>query len=94
MKVVTRNGVTSETKLGRFVRSYRMGSGDGMTVHTEFSLNGVVSTVHDEMWGSVSGIELVWYKEYIPDACSESCKGCPDCPDGNCGCEIRDCRDK
>jgi len=44
--------------VGRFVRAYRMGSGDGMTAHWEFNYNGLITTVDDSIWGSVSGAEL------------------------------------
>lgn len=56
------NGVMTYTNVGRFVRSYRMGSGDGMTLHWEFSLDGKLYTESDEMWGSRTGEELVYYK--------------------------------
>ena len=49
--------------VGRFIRSYSMGSGDGMTAHWEFELNGKIITVNDEMWGSVSGEGLVGFRE-------------------------------
>lgn len=51
------------TFVGTFVRAYRMGSGDGMTVHWEFMNNGKVIYVDDEMWGSVGGAELVGFVE-------------------------------
>lgn len=38
-----------------------MGSGDGTTVHLEFERDGTKITVNDEMWGSVSGDELVYF---------------------------------
>jgi hypothetical protein len=57
--------VRTDTKepvyVGKFVRSYRMGSGDGMTAHWEFSKDGVVNRIDDEMWGSLSGAELVGF---------------------------------
>jgi hypothetical protein len=40
-----------------------MGSGDGMTLHWEFNLDGVITTEDNEMWGSVSGSELAWFIE-------------------------------
>jgi hypothetical protein len=54
------------TYVGRFVRAYRMGSGDGMTAHWEFDNNGAVMTVDDEMWGSISGTELAYFVEAPP----------------------------
>lgn len=63
IKVQKVNGVTTQTPVGRFVRSYRMGSGDGMTLHWEFNLDGVITVEEDAMWRSVSGSELTWYVE-------------------------------
>jgi len=62
-KVQKVNGVEVYTRVGRFVRAYRMGSGDGMTVHWEFELDGNKLTVDDEMWGSVGGQELIGFRE-------------------------------
>ena len=56
-------GKEVRTEVGRFVRSYRMGSGDGMTLHWEFNKEGKVTTVNDEMWGSYSGQELAQFEE-------------------------------
>jgi hypothetical protein len=39
-----------------------MGSGDGMTLHWEFTLDGNIYTESDEMWGSRTGEELVYYR--------------------------------
>ena len=63
IKVQKVNGVTIQKAVGQFMRSYRMGSGDGMTLHWEFNLDGVITTENDEMWGSVSGSELTWFVE-------------------------------
>jgi len=52
-----------ETYVGRFVRVYRMGSGDGMTVHIEFNNDGRLISIDEEMWGSVSGDELSYFIE-------------------------------
>jgi hypothetical protein len=49
--------------VGTFVRSYCMGSGDGMTVHIEFNDNGRITRVDEEMWGSLSGEELSYFIE-------------------------------
>lgn len=49
--------------VGEFQRSYTSGSGDGMTIHYEFSWNGYTYTIHDDMWGSVSGDELMHFYE-------------------------------
>jgi len=62
-KVQLVKGVQTVTPIGRFVKAYRMGSGDGMTAHWEFELDGKTITVDDEMWGSVGGQELVGFRE-------------------------------
>ena len=62
-KVQLVNGVQTITLVGRFVRAYRMGSGDGMTAHWEFELDGNKITVDDEMWGTIGGQELVGFRE-------------------------------
>jgi hypothetical protein len=62
-KIQKVNGVQTATPVGRFVKAYRMGSGDGMTAHWEFQLDGNTVTVDDEMWGSINGQELVGFRE-------------------------------
>lgn len=62
-KIQLVNGVQTATPVGRFVKAYRMGSGDGMTVHWEFELLGSKVTVDDQMWGSLGGQELVGFRE-------------------------------
>ena len=57
------NGTLVKTFMGQFVRVYRMGSGDGMTVHLEFNDSGILNRVDEEMWGSVSGSELSYFIE-------------------------------
>jgi len=70
-------GVMRYTDVGRFVRSYRMGSGDGMTIHWEFDLDGKITTEDDEMWGSVDGEELVYYTVMTSASKDPSnCDGC------------------
>ena len=61
IKVQNVGGKRVEEEVGQFVRSYRMGSGDGMTLHWEFLKDGQVIRVDDEMWGSVGGQELVGF---------------------------------
>ena len=61
VKVV--NGSLLKEYVGKFVKTYRMGSGDGMTVHMEFNDNGRVTRVDEEMWGSVGGYELSYFIE-------------------------------
>ena len=63
IKIKQVNGVNKEENVGVFVCSYHMGSGDGMTCHWEFKKDGIITTFDDEMWGSVSGSELIWYRE-------------------------------
>ena len=63
IKVQRKGNDLIEVPVGRFVRSYRMGSGDGMTIHWEFEKDGIVSRINDEMWGSVDGSELLGFKE-------------------------------
>ena len=58
---VVRGGGSEPVYAGQFVRSYRMGSGDGMTAHWEFTNEGKVTRVDDEMWGSLSGAELIGF---------------------------------
>jgi len=60
-KIQAVNGVQTAKCVGKFVRAYRMGSGDGMTIHWEFDLNGTVTRIDDEMWGSVNGNELAYF---------------------------------
>jgi hypothetical protein len=62
-KVQKVNGQDLVTLVGRFVKAYRMGSGDGMTAHWEFELDGKKVTVDDDMWGSVGGKELIGFRE-------------------------------
>ena len=62
IKLTKMGGVTVEEEVGRFLKSYTMGSGDGMTLHWEFELNGKVRRINDEMWGIVSGAELIGFR--------------------------------
>ena len=59
----TSGGMNEESYVGRFVRAYRMGSGNGMTAHWEFNNNGKIITVDDQMWGSINGKELAGFME-------------------------------
>ncbi len=63
MKVQNVGGKRVEEEVGQFIKSYRMGSGDGMTLHWEFMKDGKVIRVDDEMWGSVDGSGLVSFVE-------------------------------
>ena len=62
IKVQKVGGKTVEEEVGQFVKAYRMGSGDGMTIHWEFSKDGVTICVEDEMWGSINGSELIGFR--------------------------------
>lgn len=64
VKVQTVGGVSKEEEVGRFVKSYRMGSGDGMTLHWEFIKDGQKIVVDDEMWGNVSGEGLICFRAF------------------------------
>ena len=62
-KITNTKGLETVILVGKFIRSYTMGSGDGTTAHWEFVLNGQIITVNDEMWGSVSGEGLIGFRE-------------------------------
>jgi hypothetical protein len=62
-KVVKKGEMTIEEPVGRFVRAYRMGSGDGMTAHWEFNKDGVKIVIDDEMWGPLDGSSLLGFRE-------------------------------
>jgi hypothetical protein len=47
IKIIEVNGKIIEEDVGMFVRSYRMGSGDGTTIHWEFNKDGVIKTIDD-----------------------------------------------
>ena len=57
------NGKMTQTYVGKFVKTYRMGSGDGMTVHMEFDNFGTRIIVDEAMWGSLYGDELSYFTE-------------------------------
>ena len=63
IKIQRVNGIEVREEVGQFVRSYRMGSGDGMTLHWEFIKDGKIIRIDDEMWGSVNGVGLVGFIE-------------------------------
>jgi len=58
----TEAGVVEEP-VGRFVRSYCMGSGDGMTLHWEFIKDDKTIVIDDERWGPIDGSNMVGFKE-------------------------------
>jgi len=62
-KVKVVNNTVIKEYVGKFVKTYFMGSGDGMTVHMEFNDNGRVIRVDEEMWGSINGYELSYFIE-------------------------------
>ena len=64
-KIVKTEKGTQFIYLGRFVRSYRMGSGDGMTAHWDFDNDGTLTTVDDELWGSIGGNELIGFRAVL-----------------------------
>jgi len=61
-KIEKINGVETITYVGQFIKSYRMGSGDGMTLHWEFNNDGKVIIIDNEMWGSINGDELCGFR--------------------------------
>jgi hypothetical protein len=63
VKVRTVKGQRVEEEVGQFVKSYRMGSGDGTTIHWEFIKDGKTIRVDDEMWGTIDGNKLVGFIE-------------------------------
>jgi hypothetical protein len=63
IKVVKKGDITIEEPVGRFVKAYRMGSGDGMTANWEFIKDGVTIVIDDDMWGSLDRSSLVGFKE-------------------------------
>ena len=71
-KIQRVSGVETITYVGQFVRSYRMGSGDGMSIHWEFNNNGTVVRVDDDMWGSISGQELAGFRVVSPQTSVKS----------------------
>jgi hypothetical protein len=62
-KIVKKGDMTIEEPVGRFVRAYTMGSGDGMTAHWEFIKDDVKIVVDDEMWGPLNGASLIGFRE-------------------------------
>lgn len=84
IRVRTENGVVTEKPVGFFMRSYRMGSGDGTTIHWEFMLDGKIIVENDEMFGSVNGTELTWFREATASA-KESCD--TPCDSSSCACK-------
>ena len=56
------NGALTEEDVGTFMRSYTMGSGDGMEIYWEFNNGGKITTIGDAMWGSISGKELTHFR--------------------------------
>jgi hypothetical protein len=87
IRVRTENGVVIEKPVGFFMRSYRMGSGDGTTIHWEFMLDGKITVENDEMYGSVNGTELTWFKEVEAEA-EDAKKSCDTpCDFSSCSCK-------
>jgi hypothetical protein len=62
IKVQKVDGKLIEEEVGQFVKTYRMGSGDGMTLHWEFTKDGLTISVGDSMWGSINGSELIGFR--------------------------------
>ena len=62
-RIRTVGGKEERTFVGTFVRTYTTGSGDGMTSNLEFNNNGSITTISEDMWGSVNGDELSCFIE-------------------------------
>ena len=63
IRVQNIDGKEVKTYMGKYVKTYHMGSGDGMTLHLEFNNAGRSISVSETMWGSVSGEELSYFIE-------------------------------
>jgi len=63
IKVHTKEGKTVEEPVGRFVRAYQMGSGEGMTAHWEFMKDGKTIRVDDEFFGALTNKNLLGFRE-------------------------------
>lgn len=63
IKVQRTQGGVVEEPVGRFIRTYYMGSGDGMTVHWEFIKDNKTILINDEIWGTIDSHDLVRFKE-------------------------------
>lgn len=51
--------------VGTFHASTYSGSGDGMEIHFWFNLDDKIYKLDDQMWGSVSGKELMYFTELL-----------------------------
>ena len=51
--------------VGTFHTCSYSGSGDGMEIHFWFNLNEKIYKLDDQMWGSVSGNELMYFTELL-----------------------------
>lgn len=54
---------TERKHVGRFVGTYRQGSGDGMKIILKFEFGGGITTIEEDMWGSVNGDELSYFEK-------------------------------
>ena len=63
MKIQILEGELVQEEVGRFVRYYTMGSGDGSELFWEFTKDGKIITVSNQMWGTVAGHGLIHFKE-------------------------------
>ncbi len=59
------DGIETRTYVGKFIRTYYRGSGDGTTVHIEFENNGIRTSINEDMWGSMNGKELSYFIEKV-----------------------------
>ena len=63
MKIQILHGELVQEEVGRFVRSYTIGSGDGSELFWEFTKDGKTITVSNQMWGTIAGHGLIHFKE-------------------------------
>lgn len=63
IKIVKNGDISIEEPVGRFVKAYTMGSGDGMAAYWEFTKDGITMVVCDQMWGPFDGAGLIGFKE-------------------------------
>jgi len=86
IKVTVDNGVTTETPVGLFVKSYRKECEEGMALHCEFNVDGNTVIEKEEPRGSVSETQLIWFKEApVPAHTDSTCDS--SCDPSSCSCK-------
>ena len=51
------------TYVGKFVKAYTMGWGDGASLHMEFLQNGEILKIYEELWGNLNGEGMSYFVE-------------------------------